>query len=76
VLGTPCHTLPIPRTARLIPGAVEAPTKRPKPPGIPTLVPGERINQAVVDSLHSGLRAGMVIPDVTDTTLETIVVVA
>ena len=48
----------------------------PYPPGIPTLVPGERINQAVVDYLRSGLEAGMVIPDVTDATLDSFVVVS
>lgn len=48
----------------------------PYPPGIPVLVAGERINAAVVDYVRSGLTAGIVIPDATDATLDTIVVVA
>jgi arginine decarboxylase len=48
----------------------------PYPPGIPVLVPGERINAAVVDYVRSGVTAGMVIPGATDATLDTIVVVA
>jgi lysine decarboxylase len=39
-------------------------------------VPGERINQAVVDYLCSGLEAGMVIPDASDATLDSFVVVS
>ena len=42
--------------------------------GIPTLVPGERINQVVVDCLRSELEAGMVIPDASNPTLDTFVV--
>jgi len=34
----------------------------PGPPGIPVIVPGERINAAVIDYLQSGLKAGMVLP--------------
>ena len=48
----------------------------PYPPGVPTLVPGERITQPVVDYLRSGLAAGMVIPDASDASLETFLVVA
>jgi arginine/lysine/ornithine decarboxylase len=48
----------------------------PYPPGIPVLLPGERIEQAALDYLTSGLRAGMVIPDAADSELETIRVVA
>ena len=44
----------------------------PYPPGIPAVVPGERISAEVVDYLQSGLRAGMVLPDPADPTLETI----
>jgi arginine/lysine/ornithine decarboxylase len=39
-------------------------------------VPGERITQPVVDYLRSGLAAGMVIPDATDPSLDTFLVVA
>ena len=57
-------------------GRIAAEQVTPYPPGIPTLVPGERINQAVVDYLCSGLEAGMVIPDATDATLDSFVVVS
>jgi arginine/lysine/ornithine decarboxylase len=48
----------------------------PHPPGIPAVVPGERINAAIVEYLLSGLEAGMVLPDPANTELETIRVVA
>jgi arginine/lysine/ornithine decarboxylase len=48
----------------------------PYPPGIPVLLPGERIDAEVVDYLRSGLRAGMVLPDPTDPELGTIRVMA
>jgi arginine/lysine/ornithine decarboxylase len=57
-------------------GRISAEQVTPYPPGIPTLVPGERITQPVVDYLRSGLAAGMVIPDATDETLDTFVVVS
>jgi len=43
----------------------------PYPPDIPVVLPGEVINQAVVDYLQSGLEAGMVLPDPKDPKLET-----
>jgi arginine decarboxylase len=48
----------------------------PYPPGIPVLLPGERIGQKALDYLRSGVRAGMVLPDPADPELETIRVVA
>ena len=45
-------------------------------PGIPAVLPGERINQRVLDYLRSGAEAGMVLPDPADPGLETIRVVA
>jgi arginine/lysine/ornithine decarboxylase len=48
----------------------------PYPPGIPVLLPGERIDAEVLDYLRTGLRAGMVLPDPTDPELGTIRVVA
>ena len=48
----------------------------PYPPGIPAVVPGERLNGAVIDYLRSGVGAGMNVPDAADTTLETVKVVA
>ena len=57
-------------------GRVAAEQITPYPPGIPVVVPGERINREVVDYLLSGLEAGMVLPDPADPTLETIRVTA
>ena len=42
------------------------------PPGIPVILPGERINQEVVDYLLSGLDAGRTLPDPADPSLKTI----
>jgi arginine decarboxylase len=56
-------------------GRVAAEQITPYPPGIPVIVPGERINAAVVDYLESGLQAGMVVPDPADPSLRTIRVV-
>jgi arginine decarboxylase len=36
------------------------------------LVPGERINAAVLDYLRSGIAAGMVLPDPADPSLATV----
>lgn len=53
-------------------GRVAAEQITPYPPGIPAVVPGERINQPVIDYLRSGLEAGMVLPDPADPSLDTI----
>jgi lysine decarboxylase len=47
----------------------------PYPPGIPAVVPGERLNDAVIEYLRTGLDAGMNVPDAADTSLKTIKVV-
>jgi arginine decarboxylase len=47
----------------------------PYPPGIPAILPGERINGNVVEYLRSGVAAGMVLPDPADPSLKTIRVV-
>jgi arginine decarboxylase len=47
----------------------------PYPPGIPAVVPGERLNDAVIEYLRSGLDAGMNVPDAADTSLKTFKVV-
>lgn len=57
-------------------GRVAAEQITPYPPGIPAVVPGERINQPVLDYLLSGLKAGMVLPDPANPKLETMRVVA
>lgn len=57
-------------------GRVAAEQITPYPPGIPAVVPGERISAEVIDYLRSGLQAGMVLPDPTDSSLETVRVTA
>jgi arginine/lysine/ornithine decarboxylase len=57
-------------------GEIAAEQITPYPPGIPAIVPGERITAAVVDYLRSGVTAGMVLPDPVDPNLGTIRVVA
>jgi arginine/lysine/ornithine decarboxylase len=53
-------------------GRVAAEQITPYPPGIPAIVPGERINREVIDYLLSGLKAGMVLPDPADPQLNTV----
>ena len=57
-------------------GRVAAEQITPYPPGIPAVVPGELLNDGVVDYLQSGLKAGMSLPDPADPGLEHIRVVA
>lgn len=80
--GLELETVSLPRDAFFAPaesipaqeavGRIAAEQITPYPPGIPVIVPGERISEQVVDYLLSGLQAGMVLPDPTDPTLETI----
>jgi hypothetical protein len=53
-------------------GRVCAEQITPYPPGIPALLPGERISAELLDYLRTGLAAGMVLPDPADPTLDTI----
>jgi lysine decarboxylase len=62
--------------ARKAGGRIAAEQITPYPPGIPAVVPGERLNDAVVDYLRTGLAAGMTCPDPADRSLETFRVVA
>jgi arginine decarboxylase len=64
----PTRTVPIADAV----GQVCAEQVTPYPPGIPALIPGERISAELVDYLRSGLAAGMVLPDPADPTLDTI----
>jgi arginine decarboxylase len=48
----------------------------PYPPGISAVVPGERINDAVIDYLRSGVDAGMPLPDPADPSAQQFRVVA
>lgn len=57
-------------------GRIAAEQITPYPPGIPAVVPGERLNRAVIDYLRTGLRAGMNLPDAADPSLQTFRVVA
>ncbi|MEW9552160.1 aminotransferase class I/II-fold pyridoxal phosphate-dependent enzyme [Nonomuraea sp. NPDC050783] len=57
-------------------GRVSAELITPYPPGIPAVVPGERLTAEVVRYLRSGLAGGMVIPDSADPSLDTFRVVA
>jgi lysine decarboxylase len=56
-------------------GATSAEQLTPYPPGIPALLPGERITAEVIDYLRTGIGAGMVIPDAADPQLHTVRVV-
>ncbi|OBJ78436.1 aminotransferase class I/II-fold pyridoxal phosphate-dependent enzyme [Mycobacterium colombiense] len=57
-------------------GRVAAEQVTPYPPGIPAVVPGERLNDAVLNYLCSGVRAGMNTPDAADPSMKTIRVLA
>jgi lysine decarboxylase len=56
-------------------GRVAAEQITPYPPGIPAVVPGERLNDAVIEYLRTGVAAGMNLPDPADPSLEHIRVV-
>ncbi|MGV0744086.1 aminotransferase class I/II-fold pyridoxal phosphate-dependent enzyme [Mycolicibacterium sp. XJ870] len=68
----PVAQVPVSKAA----GRISAEQITPYPPGIPAVVPGERINQAVLDYLVTGLQAGMNLPDPADPELKTVRVVA
>lgn len=53
-------------------GRVAAEMLTPYPPGIPAVLPGERLTAPVLDHLLSGIAAGMNIPDAVDTGLRTV----
>jgi arginine/lysine/ornithine decarboxylase len=57
-------------------GRVCAEQITPYPPGIPVIIPGERITAELLDYLRSGLEAGMQLPDPADPALDTIRVVS
>jgi arginine decarboxylase len=64
----PAEHVPVAEAA----GRVAAEQITPYPPGIPAVLPGDRLNQEVIHYLRSGLAAGMVIPDAADASLETV----
>lgn len=53
-------------------GEIAAEMLTPYPPGIPAVLPGERITGPVLDYLRSGVRAGMVVPDAADPSLQSV----
>lgn len=57
-------------------GRIAAEQITPYPPGIPAVVPGERLNDAVIDYLRSGVETGMNLPDPADPTAHQFRVVA
>ncbi len=57
-------------------GRVAAEMMTPYPPGIPAVLPGERITEPLLRYLRSGVEAGMNVPDPADPTLETVRVCA
>lgn len=57
-------------------GRIAAEMITPYPPGIPAVLPGERLTEHVLRYLCTGLEAGMYLPDPSDPDLETIRVVA
>jgi arginine decarboxylase len=67
----PAESVPLAEAA----GRVAAEMITPYPPGIPAVLPGERLTEPVLRYLRTGLDAGMNLPDATDPALETIRVV-
>ncbi|MFO7162198.1 MAG: ornithine decarboxylase [Mycolicibacterium hassiacum] len=63
-------------SAKAAVGRISAEQLTPYPPGIPAVVPGERLNAAVIDYLRSGVRAGMNVPDAVDPSLRSFRVMA
>ncbi|GAB7102660.1 hypothetical protein JCM4814A_09740 [Streptomyces phaeofaciens JCM 4814] len=57
-------------------GRVAAEMITPYPPGIPTVLPGERLTEPVLRYVATGVRAGMHLPDPADRQLKTVRVVA
>ncbi|CAM5286525.1 aminotransferase class I/II-fold pyridoxal phosphate-dependent enzyme [Streptomyces aurantiogriseus] len=67
----PAEHVPVSKAA----GRVAAEMITPYPPGIPAVLPGERLTEPVLRYLRTGLEAGMNLPDPTDPELKTIRVV-
>ncbi|OKK22979.1 ornithine decarboxylase [Streptomyces sp. CB00455] len=56
-------------------GRVASEMITPYPPGIPVVLPGERMNEEVLRYLRSGVDAGMVVPDAVDSEVKSVRVV-
>ena len=57
-------------------GEIAAEPVSPYPPGVPLLVPGQRVHDGHVEFLRKGLEAGMFVEGVSDPSLEQLRVVA
>ena len=57
-------------------GRIAAEQITPYPPGIPVIIPSERVTAALLDYLATGLAAGMRLPEPADLNLRTLRVVA
>ncbi len=68
----PAEDVPLDRGA----GRIAAEMITPYPPGIPAVLPGERLTEPVLRYLRTGLDAGMYLPDPGDPSLETVRVTA
>ncbi|MER7172428.1 aminotransferase class I/II-fold pyridoxal phosphate-dependent enzyme [Streptomyces mesophilus] len=68
----PTEDVPAARAA----GRVVAEMLTPYPPGIPVALPGERLTDAVLTYLRTGVEAGMNVPDAADPALRTLRVAA
>jgi lysine decarboxylase len=53
-------------------GRISAEMITPYPPGIPAVLPGERLTEPVLRYLRTGLEAGMNLPDADDPQLRTV----
>ncbi|MFI0352220.1 aminotransferase class I/II-fold pyridoxal phosphate-dependent enzyme [Actinomadura sp. 9N407] len=53
-------------------GRICAEMLTPYPPGIPAVLPGERLNEPALEYLRTGVAAGMVVPDAADPALDTV----
>src|SRR3954454_11627943 len=58
------------------PGEIAAEPVSPYPPGVPLLVPGQRVHDGHIEFLRKGLEAGMYVEGVSDPSLEQLRVVA
>jgi Orn/Lys/Arg decarboxylase-like protein len=57
-------------------GRIAAEMASPYPPGVPVYAPGEVITAEAIEYLSTGVQAGMLVPDVADSSLKTVRVVA
>ncbi|MGW7103438.1 aminotransferase class I/II-fold pyridoxal phosphate-dependent enzyme [Streptomyces sp. NPDC054838] len=68
----PAEQVPLDRAV----GRIAAEMLTPYPPGIPVVVPGDRLTEEVLRYLRTGVEAGMVVPDAADSEVKSIRVTA